>query len=200
MKESSNSGFTLIELLVSISLLMIIAVIVSGSLRLGYRSLSAGEKLARGNDRLRTSLNIIDAQLQSQFPFRTGDEKERKMYFKGSRDFLQFTTNYSFWGSRKGFLLVTYEVLENETRQKTLYASERLIGCRNVRKTNLLDGMDEIYFEFYEKSQDEGPCWVEQWKDDQTIPFKIRLNVVDKSCRETLLIPVRVVNAKNAWS
>lgn len=191
---SENGGFTLIELLVSITLIMVLAVIVVAALRLGHRALSSGEKMAEISERMRSSLTIIDAQLQSQFPLIVGDEKEKKILFAGNRNSLKFSTNYSLWGGRRGYLAVTYEVSQNDLRRKTLLASEGLIGCSVIKNIKLFEDMDDIYFEYYEQPQDEEPRWVEQWKDGEKGPVKIRLHIVNGQRHEVLLIPVRVVS------
>jgi general secretion pathway protein J len=204
MKEFSvDNGFTLIELLVSITLIMVLTVLVLGAMRLSYRSLSSGEKITASTERLRTSIGIIDAQLQSAFwHMLSGEdnEKERKICFAASREKLQFTSNYSLWGSRRGYLMVIYEVLENDNGRKTLQASESMVGCNSVKRTKLLDGLDDMYFEYYEQPQEGDPRWVEQWKDEQKAPEKIRMHIVDKSHHEVLIIPMRAANAKTVWS
>lgn len=190
--KSADSGFTLIELLVSITLIMILAVIVAGALRLGHGSLSSSEKITDTAERMRYSLNIIDAQIQSHFPLMVGGEKEKKIFFAGSRESLRFATNCSLWGSRRGYLTVGYEVIENDRGRKTLQASEGLVGCGSIRKVKLLDGLTDIYFEYYEQPQDEEPRWVEQWKDEKKGPAKMRLHLISGSHHEVLLIPLRV--------
>lgn len=193
----ADRGFTLIELLVSITLLMVLAVIVAGTLRLGYRSLSSSEKITEAAQRMRSSWSVIDAQLQSQFPLMVGDEKEKKISFTGSRESLRFTTNYSLWGSRRGYLAVGYEVIENEQRRKALQATESLIGCAAVKRTKLFDGMDDIYFEYYEQPRDEESRWVGQWKDEKIGPAKIRMHLVNGPRHQVLLVPLRVGNERS---
>jgi type II secretory pathway component PulJ len=208
MKESNrdfsiDKGFTLIELLASITLIMVLTVIVLGALRLSYKSLRSGEKITASTERLRTSLSIIDAQLQSSFlHMLSGEDKEKegKICFAASREKLKFTSNYSLWGSRRGYLMVVYEVLENDNGRKTLQASESMVGCNSIKRTTLLDGLDDMYFEYYEQPQEGDPRWVEQWTDEQKTPGKIRLHMVDKSRHEVLIIPVRAANAKTVWS
>ncbi len=63
-----DRGFTLLELLISLSLLVVIVVIAMGAMRLGSRSVAAGEKKMNDRERFRTVLSLIDAQIQSQLP------------------------------------------------------------------------------------------------------------------------------------
>src|SRR5512136_1554467 len=65
---SSRRGFTLLELMISITLIGIIAVIIAGAMRLGYRSVDAGERKIESLERMRVSLTLIDSQIQSEIP------------------------------------------------------------------------------------------------------------------------------------
>ena len=75
--KGKNGGFTLLELLISLTLLVVIVVIAMGAMRLGSRSVAAGEKKMDDRERFRTVLSIIDAQIQSQLPL-TYDEEAGK--------------------------------------------------------------------------------------------------------------------------
>ncbi|MGD9579336.1 MAG: type II secretion system protein J, partial [Syntrophorhabdus sp.] len=67
-KPKNNVGFTLLELIISITLVAIIVLIVAGAANLGYRSFNSGERKLNAVERLRASLIIIDAQIQSGVP------------------------------------------------------------------------------------------------------------------------------------
>ena len=108
--EANDRGYTLLELLLSISMIVIIVAIVGGAIRLGYRSSDAGEKKIDSLERLRTSLRIIDAQLQSEIPLTREGENGREFYFKGDEKSLQVSTNYSVWDGRRGYVLASYRV------------------------------------------------------------------------------------------
>jgi len=186
-------GFTLLELIISIVLLGIIIVIIAGAMRLGFRSVDSGEKKIESLERMRASLDIIDSQIQSQIPLTYDEEGERKYYFTGEKESLQFSTNYSIWGGQKGYVIVTYEVSSEGDGKPVLYASENIVGIEGSRVTKLLDAFDAIYFEYYYKdiTAEEGN-WVEQWTDSSTIPEKIKVHLVTGERDLSIIIPVRI--------
>jgi general secretion pathway protein J len=198
-----SKGFTLLELLISIVILGIIIVILVGALRLGFRSVEAGEQKIESLERMRASLFIIDSQIQSQILL-TNQKKEEEeevteeeigegYYFEGERDSLQISTNYSIWGGQKGYVVVAYSVSSEEKGKTVLHASEHIVGVEETKETTLLNAFDDIYFEyFYKGPTDEVGSWVEQWADTTTIPEKIRVHLIKGGKDLALVIPVRV--------
>ena len=241
----SRLGFTLLELIISISLLVIIVVIISGAMRLASRSIAAGEKKVETLERLRTSLSIINAQIQSGAPLTYNDQGTlrtqstqaaqgtqstqsaqgvqatqgtqtaqatqgaqgqtaqgaqaqanpgtQKSYFKGNRTSLQLSTNYSIWGGQKGYVIVTYRVETDLTGKRSLYASEHIVGIEASRETKLLEGFDDIGFEYFQRGLTVGEpgTWVQDWTTDTTIPSKIRLYLLSGLKERLMVLPIR---------
>ena len=148
---ATNKGFTLLELMVSVALLAVIITVISGAIRLSYRSVDSGEKKIESLERLRMSLIIIDSQIQSAFPLTDEEQGVKVPYFEGERDVLMFASNYSIWDGEKGFVQVTYWVEQNEKGKQVLYARENTIGMENERETKLLEGFDDIYFGYFSR-------------------------------------------------
>ena len=189
----NSLGFTLLELIISITLLGIIVLITAGAMRLGFRSVDTGEKRIESLERIRASLNIIDSQIQSAIPLTYDENGIKKYFFKGDRESLQFSTNYSIWGGQKGYVIVTYRVESRDQGKQVLYASENIVGIEDKRDAKLFDAFDKIYFEyFYKDPTEEQGKWIEQWTDDTTIPEKVRLHIIDKTKDLSMIIPVRV--------
>lgn len=189
-----DKGFTLLELMISIAMLGIIVVIVTGAFRLGFSSFEKGEDNIKKMERIRASLSIIDAQIQSEIPLgETGDGTDKKYYFKGERDSLKFSTNYSIWGGERGYVIVSYKVISEDNGKQSLYASENIIGIENIREIKLLDSFDKIEFEYFYKGQtDEKGQWLDQWSDEKNVPEKIRLNLIYGIKDLSFTIPMRV--------
>jgi general secretion pathway protein J len=188
-----QKGFTLLELTISIAMIGIIVLIIVGAMRLGLRSIDSGEKRIEYLERIRSSLNIIDSQIQSQIPINFSEDGLKKYYFKGDKESLQFSTNYSIWGGQKGYVMVTYRVVSDNSGKQVLYTSENVIGLNNNREVKLSDAFDMIYFEyFYKDPTEEEGKWMEQWADDVNIPEKLRLHFVEGTKDLTMIIPVRV--------
>jgi type II secretory pathway component PulJ len=246
LRRHVGGGFTLLELIISISMLVIIIVIISGAMRLASRSITAGEKKIESLERLRTSLSIINAQIQSGAPLMYSDQGAQtqtnlgaqgqatqgaqaqtaqgaqaqatqgqtgqgvkgqtaqgvqaqtipgtqKSYFKGDRNSLQLSTNYSIWGGQKGYVIVSYRVDTGLTGKRSLIASEHIVGIEASRETKLLDGFDDIGFEYFEKGLTVGEpgTWVREWTNDTATPSKIRLYLLSGSKERLMVLPIR---------
>lgn len=195
-KPKSNVGFTLLELIISITLVAIIVLIVAGAASLGYRSFNSGEKKLNAVERLRASLIIIDAQIQSGVPLTLEDGGVKQYYFVGEQDSLKFSTNHSIWGGQRGYVIINYKVETDEKGKRTLFASEYRVGMEIQKETKLLEGFNEITFDYYRQdaTEEEGE-WITQWVDEETMPTKIRLNLVQGGNSLSYIIPVRVGGA-----
>jgi general secretion pathway protein J len=193
--NSAQSGFTLLELLVSIVLIGLIVAIVGASMRLGYRSLDKGEKKALILERFKVSLNLMDAQIQSGMPLKTtgstADEINQYL-FEGKKDSVKFASNYSLMGGQKGYVIVAYRVETGANDKRTLFAQENTIGMENQKEVKLLEGFDDIHFEyFFKEATEEQGQWVEEWTDTMTIPGKVRIHLAWGNQQISLVVPVR---------
>lgn len=190
--RGEEKGFTLLELIISITLIGIIVLIMGGSMRLGFRSVNSGEKKMESLERIRSSLTIMDSQIQSGIPITYIEDGDLKYYFKGQRKLLQLSTNYSFRDRQKGYVVVTYRVISDSVGKKSLYASENIIGIKDSKEVKLLDGFDEIYFEYFYKDPIEGKeKWTEELRQNLYIPEKVRLHIMDGTQSLSITIPMR---------
>ena len=189
---AAEGGFTLLELVVSFAILGFIVVIVAGAMRLGVHAVDSGEKKIDSIERVRTSLNIIDSQIESEAPLTFNDDGETKLYFAGQRDSMRFATNYSIWGGESGYVVVNYKVEPDEDGKQSLSVSENVIGIDEERETKLFTGMDSIYFEyFYKGPTDENGSWVDTWTEDTLVPEKVKLHLVKGREDFSIIIPMR---------
>jgi len=189
--KNYKQGFTLLELLISITIIGVIVLMVGSAMRLGFRSVSSGEKKVQSLARMRASLEIIDSQIQSSIPL-VRPEGKTLFYFKGTKESLQLSSNYSIWRLQRGFIIASYRVMPDEHSKKSLYVSEHIIGIKEKRDAKLLEGFDEIYFEYFYKDPLEGEeKWIVEWTDDSLIPKKVRLNLINGAKRFSLIIPIR---------
>lgn len=189
---SSTQGFTLLELTISIALIGIIVLIISGALRLGWRAIESGEKKIESLERSRSSFAIIDSQIQSYTPLTYEEDAEKKYYFTGERNSMQFSTNYSVWGGEKGYVIATYTVTPGENGKQIMSVSENIVGMETTRMTELFNTFEEIYFEyFYEDFMEEEGEWVQQWTETTGVPQKVKLHFIQGSRDLSLIIPMR---------
>jgi general secretion pathway protein J len=201
MMQNPSRGFTLLELTISIALIGIIVLIITGAMRLGIRAIESGEKRIAYLERTRSSLDIIDSQIQSYIPLVYVENGEKKYYFKGDRESLQFSTNYSIWGGEKGYVITTYSVKSLENGKQAIYASESVAGRHNRVETMLSNPSERIYFEYFSKDPtEETGKWMDQWTDNVSIPGadkvsipeKIKIHFIEGADDLSLVIPVRV--------
>jgi prepilin-type N-terminal cleavage/methylation domain-containing protein len=197
--SGNERGFTLLELLISFAILGIIVVIIAGAMKVSIQAVSRGEKKLASIERLRTSLNVVEAQIQSESGLTYDDDGEKKRYFQGDRESMQLSTNYSLWGGERGYAVVSYEVTTDRDGKQSLKATETVIGMDNPRETTLFNLMDKIYFEyFYKGPTDEKGTWVDSWTDDTMIPEKVKLHLVANEKDFSIIIPLRTASSQNS--
>ena len=189
--SESVSGFTLLELLISMTMLVLIVVIAMGAISISSRSVAAGEKKMEAQDRLRTVISMIDAQVESHIPLTYQEEGNKKYYFQGDKKTLRFSTNYSIWSGRQGYVIVTYKVEDDPGGHEYLSASEQVPGLEGRRETRLLTA-SLISFEYFlkEPAEEQGK-WAETLFDGLAIPEKIRIHLTQGTRQLSLVFPVR---------
>jgi len=188
-----QKGYTIIELLISITLICLILVIIGLAMRLGFRSVDSGERRMGSLERFRASLNIVDAQIQSEMSIPIPIEAGDSYIFKGDKESMQFSSNYSLWSDQRGYVTVNYKVKNDEWGKQELHVEESTIGGAGRGDVRLFDFFDHIYFEyFYKGPTDEKGNWVDEWADSNTVPDKIRLHLINGRNETSFIIPVRV--------
>lgn len=189
-----QSGFTLLELMVSIVLVAIIVIILTASMRVGYRSLESGEKKADSLERFRVSLRLVDSQLQSCLPIVVKEEGLSRSVFIGSTDSMTFVSNRSLFRGRKGYVIVSYRIGTDPDGKRALYLQENTVGMENRREVKLLGGFDNIRFEYYQvdatKSKGGGD-WSDELADGTNLPQKVKLHLEKGARKLSLTIPLR---------
>jgi prepilin-type N-terminal cleavage/methylation domain-containing protein len=194
----SRKGFTLLELIISITLIGMIVMILVGAMRLSSRSVESGERRIGSLERVRSSFNIIDSQIQSYIPLKYEEDGNTKNYFKGEREFIQFSTNYSIWGGQRGYVVATYRVASDNSGKQFLSVSENVIGTAQNREASLFTAYDRIYFEyFYKEVTEEKSQWYDRVPDDPLetiVPEKVRLSLIDGYKTLSLIIPLRATS------
>ncbi|MBE0556374.1 MAG: prepilin-type N-terminal cleavage/methylation domain-containing protein [Proteobacteria bacterium] len=191
-RPASGRGFTLLELLISLTLLVVIVVIAMGAMRLGSRSVAAGEKKMDDRERFRTVLSLIDAQIRSQLPLTYEAEGGRKYYFRGDGKTLRFPTSYSIWSGRKGYVIVDYRIEADGSGREFLSASEQVPGIEGQWNTPLLEANGLSLDYFYRDPTEEEGTWRELLPEGPIIPEKIRFRLTRGQEQLTLVFPVMV--------
>lgn len=195
MKRTANKGFTLLELMISITIFTIILLIIFGAVRLGYRSIEKAERTIELLERLRTSITIIESQFQSQIPLTYEENGEKRLYFIGQKESIQFTTNYSAWSGQRGYVRVVYNIEPDPNGRKALYLTENTILLDDSRKTMLLNDLEEISFHyFYKEPQNLDGEWRDEWTETNFLPEKVTINIVDRNKKISLNLLISIKN------
>jgi prepilin-type N-terminal cleavage/methylation domain-containing protein len=189
---ASGRGFTLLELLISLTLIVLIVVIVVGAMRLSSRSVAAGEKKMDAQERFRTVLSLIDAQIQSQLPLTYGEVGNKRYYFRGDAKALRFPTSYSIWSGMRGYVIVDYRIVADSSGREVLSASEQIPGIDEQRNTLLLEANGMSFDYFYKDPTEEKGKWLELLPEGNIIPEMIRFHLTRGREKIALVFPVRV--------
>lgn len=198
-RDTVESGFTLIELLVSLALIGVIAVMITGAMKVSLDAVERGEQKIDEIERLRSSMHIVSSQLQSQLPLTQDVDGERTFYFQGDSQSMQFPTGYSIWTGQRGYVLVSYTIESEEDETRLLTVSERIIGTETSSETALMKALDAASFEyFYPATTEEEGSWGEEWTDTLSIPEKIRIHMIYDDRDLSMVIPTRSKGAFRA--
>jgi len=193
--NKGEQGFTLLELLISITMIVVILVIVGAAMRLGSRSVESGEKRIASLERFRSSMNIIEAHIQSELPIQmqAQDLDAKTIVFQGDGESMQFRSNFSLWGNQRGYVTVSYKVEPDQWGKQDLFVGESATGVTDRGEVKLFEYFDRIYFDyFYKEPKDEKGSWLEQWTTTDSVPEKIRLHLVNGDREMSFIIPVKV--------
>jgi general secretion pathway protein J len=191
--HTKEQGFTLLELMISITMIVVILLIVGAAMRLGLRSVDSGEKRIASLERFRTSMNIVEAQIQSELPIQIQKPDGKNAVFQGDSESMQFPSNFSLWGNQRGYVTVSYKVAADQWGKQDLFVEESAIGVTDKGEVKLFEFFDRIYFDyFYKEPKEEKGSWIEQWTNTDSVPDKIRLHLVNGDREMSFIIPVKV--------
>ena len=192
-------GFTLLELLVAITLLAVVVVVIVQAMRLGMRAIESGDRKIAGLERTRALLSVIEPQLQSAFMItasRDAQAGEQPVQFRGESGAVEFRSYQSLWGGAKGPVAVSYRVVDDEPGFKALRVSESPLAIDAANETLVIGHAQEIFFEFYYRtSTDETGQWVDQWKEPERLPSKVRLTVRQDQRTLSVIAPLRAAGS-----
>ncbi len=188
----NQRGFTLLELLIAITLMALVVTISLGAFRLSNSTIEKAENKAEYLERLRSTLSVIDAQVQSLLYVLKTEGTDRVNYLSGDHNGLQFVTNTSLWDRDAGYMLVHYEVRQDRNGKYELYVSERPLNQNDGLRALLLKGLDRITFDYqYATTASEQLAWHSDFKAKTGTPYSIRLTIVDGQDTYRLEMPVR---------
>jgi general secretion pathway protein J len=197
---SHQQGFTLLELILAVSMLLMIALLIAEAMRLGVRAVDAGSGKADHLERFRMTIYMMNSQVESHFPpLRKTDSEAAASSFSGDARYLRFTTNHSIWSGKKGYVIAAYRIESAGDGKQSLYAEESGIHTVDRRETLLIGGLDEISFAYCRRDViREEEIWTPVWLEPETVPDKIRIQILFKGKQFSLIFPLRVRHSAGA--
>lgn len=175
-------------------MLLAVILIVTGAFRAGNRAVETGGNRIESLERTRTSLRVLDAQVQSYLPMTFDTPQGRKHYFAGDAETLRLATGFSALGHR-GPVVASYRVEAGPDGRRRLILAESTPGMENSREALLLEGFEAVRIEYFKKDINGEPLWLDRWEDGQGAPSRIRFHFVSRGRELNLIIPTRAGGA-----
>lgn len=182
-KQQIN-GFTLLEVLLAMSLLSIMMVLLFSSLRVGTESWHKGEeKIAQVSEKavvyqfFRRHLPMIKP-LWDDF----SEQDYRHFSFQGEESGLRFVSVFPASANRKGLQLfeIAFDQSDNGIIKIAItpfYPSVEEQPWES-EKVTLLDNVESLNFEFFDKQDDDKGEWVKRWQNKDYLPSLIKIKII----------------------
>jgi prepilin-type N-terminal cleavage/methylation domain-containing protein len=200
---SDNRGFSLIEVMVAITLLGVIATLVSSGMRLGLDISTRGDSRAERRRAEQTERRMLHSQLQGALPYRYWTEREGKpvehVAFEGEERKLRFVSRF---GIRDGpDSLPRWIQLESRGTPpadgKLVLEERRILSPDNAASADIgaqaeISFCDDVRFEYLDGA-DERPAWVSSWTGTERtspLPLAVRLECKVRGTLIRSLIPL----------
>jgi prepilin-type N-terminal cleavage/methylation domain-containing protein len=168
----SKAGFTLIELLVALTLLGLIATMVTEGTRLSLDISSRGQKKADAMRQEHLQHSLLQSQLQGALPYhywtQVDGNRLEQIAFEGGTDHLRFVSRYGIvdgpdglprWidvhkqsgaGTANTILVEEYKIFSPDNQPGDVIARAEILNCSGIR-FDYLDMTEEV------------PKWVSGW-------------------------------------
>lgn len=181
-------GFTLVELLVALTLLALLAAVLSGSLRLAGRSWEGGDARAAQVDEMRQTQAFLRAQFASALPKRMAKAVDTPLLFQGDANEIYYVAPLPERVVEGGTQLFHLSLIKDGERNALVlertYIDPDLLDLpdfREAERTVLAARIAEIRLGYFghdpDASDSETPTWHDRWDDKQRLPMLIRIDV-----------------------
>ncbi len=186
-------GFTLIEVIVALTILGFIALMVSGTFRLGLSSWEKGDAIKDDYQKIRMISQLVSRQIKSAVPYKIKTEKAEGNYlaFDGKAHSLRFVSTLPIKTRRpEGFVYVVYQFRDEGGKKGrfVLYEEKALNkdffedDLKEDSAVTLFEGISQISFQYYREADTEknrSEEWVEEWnaKEEKELPKALRMTV-----------------------
>lgn len=180
MRRPRQRGFTLIELLVGLTLLGLVVVAVTGSLRIGISGTDRVTERAARTDDLRAVHGFLREHLEAARPLRWREQGGSRLAFAGEAERLSFVADMPAYPGVGGLykltllrqnaeIVLSRELTEGRSPGFDLARGERHVVLRDVRSFNL------AYYGAVPGERE--PRWHDVWNDGNAFPELIRIRI-----------------------
>lgn len=189
MKPASNGsrGFTLVELIIALTVLSLLSLALYGTVSLGARTASIGERKSEQARRYRIATDLIVRQLRSAAPLHVVDEEEEQAqpYFVGESERVSFVTAVPQSPNSSGLAIVDYwyedgVLMMSEIPYFAAFAGDLFDSSLDhlVYETELLYDIKSVRFE-YRRSDFDTDTWTDNWDavDEEALPAAVSISI-----------------------
>ncbi|RKX62713.1 MAG: hypothetical protein DRP37_00805 [Thermodesulfobacteriota bacterium] len=193
----SSSGFTLLELLISVSLIAVLVLILSMSVRTGLRAYSRGKEVNEGLMVVSAIEGLLGRQLRAVV---REDESDLKNFseFNGEENEVSFVTTHVPLGSQAGGLFKAVYRFD-ERGKKLIYAQKVITRPEDLKEVlpdridpedkedlmeqgwglSIVDGIDFLAFTYQGTLQDESTPedWPDGWNKKGKVPEAVAMGL-----------------------
>jgi general secretion pathway protein J len=178
-----QAGFTLMELLVAVALLGLLSLILTGSLRFGFKAWARGADHAERVDQIVLVQDFLRRTIADAYPFFLPLDPTRgggQVDFAGTAQHLRFLASAPIALGGRGRSRFELSVVKGARRSDFIVTSvpELADGTVAPSKKVLISDVEAIELSYFGKLRSEkSAAWHEAWVAQGALPQLVRINV-----------------------
>jgi general secretion pathway protein J len=187
--RSRAPGFSLLELVIALSLLAIIAALLTGSLSMAARSWDGGEKKAGDVASMRQTQEFLREQITAELPLRLKKVAEMPLMFSGEHDEIRYAAALPPRVQEGGAWFFRLAVAKDGDKSRLVLertypdptALENPQFSADAERSVLADGIAELTITYFGRDENatdaDTPTWRDRWDDKQRLPLLVKIEV-----------------------
>lgn len=180
-RRGPATGFTLLEVLVGLVVFGLLVMTAYAGIRVGARSVAAGEARAQFSSDHRIAYDFLRRHLSRAFPMAVQRDNRWQLWFEGDPDRVVLLGDLPGYTGEGGLHELRFSV-EGPDGERRIVLERRVAGSEPgddavepVRRV-LLAGLDSARFDYFgARARGDEPQWHETWADAQLLPSLVRL-------------------------